>query len=255
MEHTTKGLLPSGARVICSGRDLSKSFGSTNVLDNFNIDIEEGRFTLINGESGSGKTTLLMLLSGLDVPTRGTVISAGEVVTGMGKSDLAKWRQRVGFVMQKPNLLPNFSALENLCLVHGLAGNTIDVQKAREILGSLNIKDQSKPVATLSGGEQQRVAIARAAVKNPDVIFADEPTASLDSATKSLVSAALARVVDELNISVVVVSHDELVKRDAHRIITLSSGVITDDVHKESGTEPSGRVIVLDEPQVVERLV
>ena len=222
-----------------SARGLSKTFGSgeatVHALRGVDLDIERGRITAIMGRSGSGKSTLLQMLAGLDRPTSGSVRLGGDDITGLDDDALTRMRRiRMGFVFQAFNLLPALDARENLELPFRLAGARIDpptrewIEQLIERLG-LGPRLTHRP-AELSGGQQQRVAIARALATRPDVVFADEPTGALDSATSADVLDLLASLAREEGQTVVLVTHDEDAARRAERVVRLEDGRIEDDV-------------------------
>src|SRR6476659_8457457 len=169
-----------------TARDIHKKYGTIEVLKGVEISINTGEIVSIVGPSGSGKSTLLHILGTLDKPDKGEVMLHDINVTNLSGKKLADFRNKhIGFVFQFHHLLPEFTALENVCIPGWIAGNKKKEteQKAKEILAALGLKDRldNKP-GQLSGGEQQRVAAARALINNPSVIMADEPTGNLDSA-------------------------------------------------------------------------
>ncbi|HDL19638.1 MAG TPA: ABC transporter ATP-binding protein, partial [Nitrospirae bacterium] len=184
-------------------KDVSKVYGMDGVkvqaLGSINLGIKNGEFTAIAGPSGSGKTTLLNLMSGLDIPTSGSVMLSGKLISDMKGSDLSDFRRdHIGFIFQSYNLIPVLSVRENIEYVMLLQGIGKDERRSRvgSILSEVGLAgmEKRKP-GQLSGGQQQRVAVARAMVTNPDIILADEPTANLDSAT----GAGLLDMMRELN--------------------------------------------------------
>ena len=165
--------------------NLRKSYNSLDVLKGIDLTIERSEIVSIVGSSGAGKSTLLQILGTLDTPDAGEVLFEGQSVSGLGRNALAKFRNRhIGFVFQFHNLLPEFTALENVCLPAYLAGREEkEVRvRARELLGLLNLEHRAdhKP-SEMSGGEQQRVSVARSLINSPEIIFADEPSGNLDS--------------------------------------------------------------------------
>ena len=201
-----------------------------NALDGVNFQVEKGEFVGIMGPSGSGKSTLLHLLGGLDGPTEGNIILAGQALAKLSerKATLVR-RHNVGFVFQFFNLLPTLSAEENILLPVIIDGK--DQRKYKERLNGLlelvGLSDRRhhKP-DQLSGGEQQRVAIARALVTEPAILLADEPTGNLDSKTGTSIMELLKRSCDELDQTVIVVTHDAKAAAYADRVIFLRDGVI-----------------------------
>ncbi len=219
---------------VLEARDLSKEYrmgkNLVNALAGIDLQVEKGDFIAIMGPSGSGKSTLLHLLGGLDTPTGGDVILAGESLTQLSerKATLAR-RHNVGFVFQFFNLLPTLSAEENVLLPVMIDGK--DPGKYEERLTSLldlvGLLDRRhhKP-DQLSGGEQQRVAIARALITQPAILLADEPTGNLDTKSGNAIMELIRRSCDELNQTVIVVTHDPKAAAYANQIIFLRDGVI-----------------------------
>jgi len=169
-----------------SGKNIHKSYGSLEVLKGIDLEIIKGEIVSVVGASGAGKTTLLQIMGTLDKPTSGTIHFDSQDVSSLGEKRLASFRNmNIGFVFQFHHLLPEFSALENLCIPAYIAGISQKDAKRRamELLEFLHLSDRAehKPSA-LSGGEQQRVAVARALMNHPSVILADEPSGNLDSA-------------------------------------------------------------------------
>ncbi|MDR1416445.1 MAG: ABC transporter ATP-binding protein [Prevotellaceae bacterium] len=211
-------------------KNITKSFGALQVLKGINLSVARGEVVAIVGASGAGKTTLLEILGTLSRPDGGVVRLNGVDVFALGRRELARLRNReLGFVFQFHHLLPEFTALENICIPAFIAG--VDRQKAearaRELLGYLGLthRMQHKP-AEMSGGEQQRVAIARAMVNNPSVILADEPSGNLDSHNKQELHAMLFKLREELGQTILIVTHDEELAGMCDRKITMSDGKI-----------------------------
>ncbi|MDR1118189.1 MAG: ABC transporter ATP-binding protein [Bifidobacteriaceae bacterium] len=222
--------------VAVAGRGLTKVFGvgatEVRALDGVDVDFGSARFTAIMGPSGSGKSTLLNLLAGLDAPTAGTVRLGGAEITAMADSDLTRWRRtHVGFVFQAFNLLPMFTAEQNIKLPLELAGAKPDPAWWDTVISALALEARlSHRPAELSGGQQQRVALARAAITRPDVIFADEPTGNLDTRTGIEVLSFLRRSVRELKQTVVMVTHDPAAAAYAERVVLLADGAIAGEI-------------------------
>ncbi len=191
-----------------------------------------GSFTAVMGQSGSGKTTLLQCAAGLTRPTSGTVGVAGVDVTGLSEAELAKLRgRRIGFVFQSFNLLPALTARQNVALPLRLARKGALPDRVAELLDRARIAGHAdRRPHELSGGEQQRVAICRALVAEPDVVFADEPTGNLDSASGRDIMTLLREVVDDLGQTVILVTHDPAVAVHADRVLILSDGRIVDAI-------------------------
>jgi putative ABC transport system ATP-binding protein len=202
------------------------------VLREINLRIEQGEMVAIMGPSGSGKSTLLNLIGCLDVPTSGSYYLEDREVSRLSSTELAQVRaNKVGFVFQTFNLLPQLSALGNVELGMRYAGG-IDSQRAMEALAQVGLSDRAnhRP-SELSGGEQQRVAIARALVKKPPLILADEPTGNLDSHSGEEIISILTTLHNEQNNTLIVVTHDADIARLCQRIIHLKDGqVISEEV-------------------------
>ena len=203
-------------------------------LDNVNLVIEKGEFCCIVGTSGSGKSTLLNMLAGLEKPSKGKVRINGQLVSKMTEKELAVFRQNnIGFIFQSYNLMPTMTAVENVAfpLVFKGVDRKVREKRARKILKErgLGQRMNHKP-GEMSGGQQQRVGIARAFVSKPNVIFADEPTGNLDSATTTLVMEMLLDISRKNNITFVMVTHDPELAKMASRIVTLSDGKVISDM-------------------------
>ncbi len=202
-------------------------------LDDVSLSIERGQFTAIMGPSGSGKSTLLYLLGGLDKPTSGAIVVAGQRLDQMSSEELATFRQRtVGFVFQQFFLVPTMTALENVALPGIFAGIPRDERenRAARILTMLGMGDrlENRP-SQLSGGQMQRVAIGRALFNNPPIIMADEPTGQLDSKTGTLVIEMLKALVVQRGKTVIFVTHEQGVAAYADRILHLMDGRVVSD--------------------------
>jgi len=194
--------------------------------------VDKGEFVCLMGPSGSGKTTLLHLLAGIDRPTSGTVTVAGEVVSKLNPSQLAKWRTRaVGYVFQQYNLIPVLTAYENVEVpLLLLRMSKQDRQKrVATALAAVGLTDRAHHLPRqMSGGQQQRVAIARAIVADPVVMFADEPTGNLDREAATSTMALLRRLVEEFGKTLVMVTHDPQAAAKADRIVHLDKGQIVE---------------------------
>ncbi|PWH05174.1 peptide ABC transporter ATP-binding protein [Brachybacterium endophyticum] len=225
--------LPADA--VLSARGLRKSYGQGQnqvlALDGVDLDIARGAFTAIMGPSGSGKSTLLHTLAGLDTVDAGSIVLDGTEITGLGDDALTRLRRdRIGFVFQSFNLLPMLSAEQNILLPLDLAGRRPDRTWLHTITTAFGITERLDHLPSqLSGGQIQRVAIARALVTSPAVVFADEPTGNLDSATTEEVLRFLRVSVEEFGQSVVMVTHEREAAEQADRIVTLADGRIADD--------------------------
>ena len=218
-------------------KDITKSFGSLQVLKGIDLHIGKGEIVSIVGPSGAGKTTLLQIIGTLDKPDSGNIIVDGIDVGKLSTAKLSDFRNRhLGFVFQFHQLLPEFTALENIMIPAFIAGKSTKEAKesALELLAFLGLEDraQHKP-NELSGGEKQRVAVARALVNNPAVILADEPSGSLDSQNKQELHRLFFRLRDELQQTFVIVTHDESLAGDTDRIIHMKDGAIVLPEHEE----------------------
>lgn len=213
-------------------RNITKSFGPLQVLRGINLDIHKGEVVSIVGPSGAGKTTLLQIMGTLDACDGGEVIIAGENVTKLSATRLAVFRgKHLGFVFQFHQLLPEFSALENIMMPALIAGESQKKAKERalELLTLMGLTERAnhKP-AELSGGEKQRVAVARALVNHPDVVLADEPSGSLDSHNKEELHRLFFKLRDELGQTFVIVTHDPDLAAMTDRTIHLRDGMVED---------------------------
>lgn len=212
-------------------KDIDKSYGTLKVLDSISLSIRDGEIMTIVGPSGAGKTTLVQIAGTLDTPDSGSVLYDGEELTRLPDRRLSAFRNRnIGFIFQFHQLLPEFTALENAALAAMIAGDSRSraLEKARELFSLLGIADRAahKP-AQLSGGERQRAAIARALVNKPRIVFADEPTGSLDSRNRDEILALIADLNRTLRQTFVIVTHDPLLCRIAHRVVSMADGRIT----------------------------
>ncbi|WP_183097881.1 ABC transporter ATP-binding protein [Nocardioides pelophilus] len=216
--------------------DLTKVYGSgqseVRALDGVTIDLEAGKFTAIMGPSGSGKSTLMHCLAALDTPTSGSIEVAGTSLSGLSDKALtALRRERIGFVFQAFNLIPTLTARENILLPLDLAGTKPDQAWFDTVVDAVGLHDRlgHRP-SEMSGGQQQRVACARALASKPTIVFADEPTGNLDSASGAEVLSFLRRSVDEFGQTVVMVTHDALAASHCDRVVFLADGKVVDEI-------------------------
>lgn len=212
-------------------QNITKSFGSLQVLKGIDLTIEKGEVVSIVGPSGAGKTTLLQIIGTLDRPDTGSVFVDSIDVTSLSQKALSDFRNRhLGFVFQFHQLLPEFTAIENIMIPAYIAGtsNKKAKQRAEELLQFMGLSDRAhhKP-AELSGGEQQRVAVARALVNNPAVILADEPSGSLDTKNKQELHQLFFDLRDKFGQTYVIVTHDEHLATITDRTIHMSDGLLT----------------------------
>jgi putative ABC transport system ATP-binding protein len=223
-------------RTASSARGLRKTYGSgasaVQALDGVDVDFAAGAFTAIMGPSGSGKSTLMHLLAGLDLASAGTVMLGDTDITRLDDDALTHLRRdRVGFVFQSFNLLPMFTAEQNVLLPLELAGAKPDPAWFDLLVTTLGLTGRlTHRPSELSGGQQQRVAIARALVTRPEVVFADEPTGNLDSRSGAEVLSFLRRSVRELGRTVIMVTHDPTAAAYADRVVLLADGRIAGDI-------------------------
>ena len=247
------------AHLVCD--NVVRIFRSTGVevvaLSGLDLLVDRGEMVAIIGPSGSGKSTLLGILSGLDVPTAGVVRVAGHDLAGMGRRERLAYRRRVvGFVWQQTgrNLLPYLSARENVALALAIGRGPARVARSRadellELMGVASRRDQRPH--QMSGGEQQRVAIAVALANAPEVLFADEPTGELDSATSADVFAALRHANTELGVTVVVVTHDAFVSSQVQRSISIRDGRTSSETLRRRAHAADGDAAVVTEEYAV----
>ncbi|MBI4234586.1 MAG: ABC transporter ATP-binding protein [Chloroflexi bacterium] len=211
-------------------------------VSDVSLEVHRGEFLAFTGRSGSGKTTLLNLLGGLDRPTSGVVLFEGQALTTLSEKEMVELRRhRLGFVFQSFGLLPLLSAYENVELplrIGGVPGHQRR-QRVQEVLGQVGLEPRARHRPyELSGGEQQRVAIARAVVTSPDVVFADEPTGELDSATGLAIATLLRDIAVNRGVTVVVATHDLTLAGMADRVIELEDGHI-----RETADPPPGKAL------------
>ncbi|MBC7695095.1 MAG: ABC transporter ATP-binding protein [Burkholderiales bacterium] len=212
------------------GKNIKKQYGNLEVLKGVDLHIKESEVISIVGSSGAGKTTLLTILGTLDRPTSGEILFNNVNITSLNEKKLAAFRnQHIGFVFQFHHLLPEFTALENICIpafINKTSKKEAEL-KAYELLDLLGLKHRAdhKP-SELSGGEQQRVAVARALINNPKVIFADEPSGNLDSENAQNLHQLFFKLRDQLKQTIVVVTHNETLANMADRKLIMKDGAI-----------------------------
>ena len=205
---------------------------AVDALKGVSLEVGQGKLTAVMGPSGSGKSTLMHIMAGLDKPTTGTVEISGTEITTLKDSDLTKLRRRhIGFVFQFFNLLPMLTAEENITLPLSIAGEDVDKAWFDDLIAKVGLGDRlTHRPSELSGGQQQRVAIARALVSRPTVLFADEPTGNLDSATGAEILTLMRDSVDEYGQTTVMVTHEARAAAIADRILFLADGEIVRDL-------------------------
>lgn len=221
--------------------NITKSFGSLQVLRGIDLQVNRGEMVAIVGPSGAGKTTLLQIMGTLDNPDQGEVIIDGENVSRLSASKLAHFRNRnIGFVFQFHQLLPEFTAQENVMIpaLIGGVGKKEARQRAQELLDFMGLADRAehKP-SQLSGGEKQRVAVARALANHPAVVFADEPSGSLDTHNKEELHRLFFDLRDRMGQTFVIVTHDERLAQQTDRTIHMLDGNITVPAKQQTHTE------------------
>jgi putative ABC transport system ATP-binding protein len=228
---------------LVSAQEIHRRFGegesAVDALRGVSLDISPGGLTAVMGPSGSGKSTLMHILAGLDRPTSGRVFIDGADITAMDDNELTRLRRsHIGFIFQFFNLLPMLNAKENILIPLEIAGEKPDSAWVDEVVGKVGLTDRlgHRP-SELSGGQQQRVAIARALVPRPKVIFADEPTGNLDSATSRDILDLLRDSVDSFGQTTVMVTHDPSAAAIADRILFLADGQIVRDQGRSEASE------------------
>ncbi|MBE6330048.1 MAG: ABC transporter ATP-binding protein [Bacteroidales bacterium] len=211
-------------------KNITKKFDSLTVLEGVNLKVEKGEFVSIVGASGAGKTTLLQILGSLDSPTEGDVVINDVSLFSLKEKELSEFRNKhIGFVFQFHQLLPEFTAVENIMIPALIAGRKSEEAKAAamELLQYLNLSERAKHKPNeLSGGERQRVAVARALINRPDVLLADEPTGSLDSKNKEELNRLFLDLRSKFNQTLIVVTHDMEMASISDRVIKMQDGRI-----------------------------
>jgi lipoprotein-releasing system ATP-binding protein len=212
---------------------ITKAYGNLRVLKGIDIRIQDKEVVSIVGASGAGKTTLLQIIGTLDRPDSGIIYYNDSDISRLKGRALAAFRNNnIGFVFQFHQLLPEFTALENVCIPAYIAGKSKSEaeRKASELLGFLNLSDRldHKP-SELSGGEQQRVAVARALVNNPSVILADEPSGNLDTENKNELHKLFFKLRDTFGQTIIIVTHDRQLASMSDRVLTIKDGLIIDE--------------------------
>jgi lipoprotein-releasing system ATP-binding protein len=236
-------------------KHIRKSFGSLEVLKDIDLTIQKGEIVSIVGPSGAGKTTLLQIIGTLDRPDTGSVIIDGIDTTTLSQKKLSDFRNRhIGFVFQFHQLLPEFTAIENIMIPAYIAGvNTKEARhRAEELLQFMGLSDRAKHKPNeLSGGEKQRVAVARALINNPDVILADEPSGSLDSKNKEELHQLFFDLRDKYGQTFVIVTHDEGLASITDRTIHMRDGILEhlETLENLENLEPLEDLESLDNPE------
>jgi len=226
----------TGTTVAARAVNASKIYGvgdtAVHALDNISVEFQRQRYTAIMGPSGSGKSTLLHCLAGLDRLTSGQVFIGDIEISACSEKQLTLIRRdRVGFVFQSYNLIPTLDAEENINLPLALAGKKPDPDVFNNIVDTVSLRDRlSHKPTELSGGQQQRVAVARALVSQPEIIFADEPTGNLDSKASAEILGFMRKAVDDLERTIVMVTHDPNAAAYSDRVVFLADGHIVDEL-------------------------
>ena len=217
--------------IVLELQNVSRIFGEgdtqVKALDDVSFSIKRGEFVLIVGSSGSGKSTLLNMIGLLDKPTSGKVILDGKETTALNDGQVSQYRnEKLGFVFQFANLLPDLTVLENVMLPQQIQGSTEDIrQNATDLLIKVGLEDQiNKRSNKISGGQAQRAAIARGLVNRPTIVLADEPTGNLDSVTAGKIVKLAKTMAKELNQTFIIVTHDRHQFPDVDRVITIKDG-------------------------------
>lgn len=218
--------------------NLHKAYGQVKVLKGIDLEVKQGEILSLVGSSGAGKSTLLQLLGTLDKPDSGAVWFGGENITTLGETAQARFRnEQLGFVFQFHYLLPEFTALENVCMpawIGGKSGNSVK-RKAEELLEMLNLTHRLRHFPSqLSGGEQQRVAIARALINAPALVLADEPTGNLDSENTRDVFRQVVELSRQLSVTFIIATHQEDLAYACDRCLKMTDGAIVDSLTRSS---------------------
>ena len=215
--------------------NLVKTYGKgetkINAVDNVSFTVNKGEFVAIVGASGSGKSTLLHLIGGVDRPTSGKVYIDGKDIYSLNNDNLAIFRRRqIGLIYQFYNLIPILNVEENITLPCDLDGTTVDKQRLQDLLKTLGLENRKTHLPNqLSGGQQQRVSIGRAMINNPSIMLADEPTGNLDSKASEEIISLLKLSKKKFNQTVIIITHDLEIAKEAERVITIEDGKIIKD--------------------------
>ena len=222
--------------IVIEFKNVVKTYGSGEgrqiAVNDVSFTIDDGEFAVILGQSGAGKSTVLNMLGGMDIPSSGSVIVAGQEISGMNDRKLGIYRADViGFVFQFYNLIPSLTAYENIALTKSIVKNAGDAGELLKLVGLAHCRD--KFPAQMSGGEQQRVSIARALAKNPKILLGDEPTGALDSETGVAVLELLQKLCRKQGKTVVLVTHNSDIAKCADKVIRMKNGKIREVIRNE----------------------
>lgn len=245
---------PTDASPAIQARDVTKVYGggdmAVTALAGVSLEVPRGQFAAVMGPSGSGKSTLMHCLAGLDSVSSGSIRLDGTEITDLSDNKLTRLRrEQVGFIFQSFNLIPTLTALENIKLPMDIAGQKPDQAWLDTIIDTVGLRDRlTHRPSELSGGQQQRVAAARALASKPTIIFADEPTGNLDSASGGEVLGFLRRSVDELGQTIVMVTHEASAASYADRVIFLADGHLVDELRDPTPERVFDRLKNLDAP-------
>lgn len=205
----------------------------TNALDNINLDIKKGEVVVILGPSGSGKSTMLNVLSGIDIPTNGEILFENKNIENLNDEELTEYRkENLGFIFQSYNLIPNLTVIENIELGHYLSKNGLDIDEILKIVGLYEMRH--KFPYQLSGGQMQRVAIARAVVKNPKVLFCDEPTGALDENMGKQILKLILDINKKYGSTVIIVTHNPSIANLGNTVIKMNSGKVSEIIYNKT---------------------
>jgi putative ABC transport system ATP-binding protein len=235
-ELTGAPALPARAETVVAATGVERRYGAgdtaVDALRGVSLEVARGELVAVMGPSGSGKSTLMHILAGLDRPTAGEVLVAGEEITEMSDNELTRLRRRhIGFIFQFFNLLPMLTAEENITLPLRIAGRKVETAWLETVLGQVGLESRrSHRPSELSGGQQQRVAVARALLGKPSVLFADEPTGNLDSTTSSEILELIRNAVDGYGQTTIMVTHDAKAAAIADRVLHFADGRIVREV-------------------------
>lgn len=214
-------------------KGLEKSYSQGEIefaaLKDVSFSMEQGQIAVILGPSGSGKSTLLNIMGGIDSASAGHVIIDGTEITGQNEKKLVEYRRNdVGFIFQFYNLIPNLTVYENICVSEDISTSPLDIEELMREMGLYDLRDRFP--RELSGGQQQRVSIARALVKNPRLLFCDEPTGALDYAASREILMIIEKICAKYHTTVFIITHNTAIAAMAHRVLHLRDGKIAEDI-------------------------